>query len=390
MTAELKKSMKVAGDEARYDEYAKRLLSEKIVLAHILVKVVDEFRGMKPQDVVRYIEGDVRIGDVPVDPGLTNASVEVQEKAGDVTEESGIQMEETDLSEEFALVEAEGTDLFGRLELSEIEGMDVLEESNQPKVEVIPSVGTRIVGLNTEYTELNEGKNVFDIIFYVRTKNGISKIIINVEIQKDEPTKYNILNRVIFYIGRMISSEKQRDFTNFNYNDMKDVYSIWLCLGEKENTLNYLRLFDKKVIGSKNWKGNLNLLNAVIIGLSDELPEHNETYDLHRFLGVLLSNSLDYYEKVEIMEKEYELELPEEWKEGTETMYSFAAEIRKKGEARGEKRGRAEGRTEGICLMAKNMLNDGVPISQIARIAEVSVEKLQSWLQEANTIVAKE
>ena len=77
---------------------------------------------------------------------------------------------------------------------------------------------------------------------------------------------------------------------------------------------------------------------AVIIGLSDELPEHNETYDLHRFLGVLLSNNLDYYEKVEIMEKEYELELPEEWKEGTETMYSFAAEIRKKGEARGEER----------------------------------------------------
>lgn len=390
MTAELKKSMKVAGDEARYDEYAKRLLSEKIVLAHILVKVVDEFRGMKPQDVVRYIEGDVRIGDVPVNPGLTNASVEVQEKAGDVTEESGIQMEEADLSEEFALVEAEGTDLFGRLELSEIEGMDVLEESNQPRVEVIPSVGTRIVGLNTEYTELNEGKNVFDIIFYVRTKNGISKIIINVEIQKDEPTKYNILNRVIFYIGRMISSEKQRDFTNFNYNDMKDVYSIWLCLGEKENTLNYLRLFDKKVIGSKNWKGNLNLLNAVIIGLSDELPEHNETYDLHRFLGVLLSNNLDYHEKVEIMEQEYDLELPEEWKEEMQTMYSFAAEISKKGEARGEKRGRAEGRTEGICLMAKNMLNDGVPISQIARIAEVSVEKLQSWLQEANTIVAKE
>ena len=252
-------------------------------------------------------------------------------------------MEETDLSEEFALVEAEGTDLFGRLELSEIEGMDVLEKSNQPKVEVIPSVGTRIVGLNTEYTELNEGKNVFDIIFYVRTKNGISKIIINVEIQKDEPTKYHILNRVIFYIGRMISSEKQRDFINSNYNDMKDVYSIWLSLGEKENTLNYLRLFDQKVICSKNWKGNLNLLNAVIIGLSDELPEHNETYDLHRFLGVLLSNNLDYYEKVEIMEKEYELELPEEWKEGTETMYSLAAEIRKKGRADGRVEGIAEG-----------------------------------------------
>ena len=87
MNAELKKSMKAAGNEARYDAYAKRLLSEKIVLAYILVKVVDKFRGMKPQDVVRYIEGDVRISDVPLDPGLTNISAEIQEKAGDVAEE---------------------------------------------------------------------------------------------------------------------------------------------------------------------------------------------------------------------------------------------------------------------------------------------------------------
>lgn len=388
--------MKAAGNEARYDAYAKRLLSEKIVLAYILVKVVDEFRGMKPQDVVRYIEGDVRIGDVPLDMGLTNAGTGMQEKEGDVEEESGIQMEEADLleelelsqaddsrlSEEFALVEAEETDLFGKIELSEIKRIDSVEESDQLKVEVVPSVGTRIVGMNTVCEEVNEGTNIFDIIFYVRTKNGISKIIINVEIQKDEPTKYNILNRVIFYIGRMISSEKQRDFINSNYNDMKEVYSIWLCLGEKENTLNYLQLTDKKVIGSKNWKGNLNLLNAVIIGLSDELPEHNETYDLHRFLGVLLSNSLDYYEKVEIMEKEYELELPEEWEEEMQKMYSFAAEIRKKG----ERKGRADGRTEGICIMARNMLKNGVPISQIAQMAEVSVEKLQSWLQETDEI----
>ena len=322
MNAELKKSMKAAGNEARYDAYAKRLLSEKIVLAYILVKVVDEFRGMKPQDVVRYIEGDVRISDVPLDPGLTNISAEIQEKAGDVAEEIFLSGD--------------------------------LDQSN---VEVVPSVGTRIVGLNTIYQELNEGINIFDIIFYVRTKNGISKIIINVEIQKDEPTKYHILNRVIFYIVRMISSEKQRDFTYSNYNDMKDAYSIWLCLGEKENTLNYLHLSDKKVIGSKNWRGNLNLLNAVIIGLSDELPEYDETYDLHRFLGVLLSNRLDYREKIEVMEKEYELELSEEWKEEIQTMYSFAAEIRKQAERegweKGETEGRAEGRAEGETRMGK-------------------------------------
>ena len=66
----------------------------------------------------------------------------------------------------------------------------------------------------------------FDIIFYVRMKDGLSQIIINVEAQKDEPNGYDILNRAIFYISRMISSQKEIDFSNSNYNDIKRVYSI--------------------------------------------------------------------------------------------------------------------------------------------------------------------
>ena len=70
----------------------------------------------------------------------------------------------------------------------------------------------------------------FDIIFYVRMKDGLSQIIINVEAQKDEPDGYGILNRAIFYVSRMISSQKERDFVNSNYDDIKRVYSIWVCM----------------------------------------------------------------------------------------------------------------------------------------------------------------
>lgn len=346
----------MTGNEARYDEYAKRLLSEKIVLAYILVKVVDEFRGMKPQDVVPYIEGEVVIGKVPIKPGFTNARIEIQENTDTLTEEYDFSTEELDWLE--------------KMDLSETESIDLREEPNPSEVEVVSSKGSRVVGLNTIYQELNEGENIFDIIFYVRTKNGISKIIINIEIQKDEPTKYYILNRVVFYVSRMISSEKQRDFIHSNYNDMKEVYSIWLCTGEKENTLNNIQLSDENLIGLKKWKGNLNLFNAVIIGLSDKLPEYDETYDLHRLLGVILSDHLSYRERIEIIEKDYKLELPDELKREVETMYSLGAEIRKKGVE------------EGVRLMSANLLKTGMPISQIAQIAEVSVEKLQSWFQE--------
>ena len=44
------------------------------MLAHILVKTEDEFKGMNPKEVVSYIEGQPYISTVPVEPGLTNTS----------------------------------------------------------------------------------------------------------------------------------------------------------------------------------------------------------------------------------------------------------------------------------------------------------------------------
>lgn len=61
-------------------------------------------------------------------------------------------------------------------------------------------------------------------------KNGLSQIIVNVEAQKDEPTEYKILNRAIFYVSRLVSSQKERDFVNTNYDDIKQIFSIWICM----------------------------------------------------------------------------------------------------------------------------------------------------------------
>ena len=37
-------------------------------------------------------------------------------------------------------------------------------------------------------------------------------LIINIEAQKNEPNEYDILNRAIFYVSRMISSQKKKNF----------------------------------------------------------------------------------------------------------------------------------------------------------------------------------
>ena len=121
MDNEIVYSSKATDQKAQYDASAKRLLGQKIILAHILIRVVDEFKGMDADTVASLIEGEPYISQVPVELGLTN------------------------------------------------------------KETVDARTGERIVGLNTESSEIDEGKIYFDIIFYVRMRDGLAKMIINLE-----------------------------------------------------------------------------------------------------------------------------------------------------------------------------------------------------------------
>lgn len=92
MSTEFKNAIRATMQEAQYDSSAKRLLGQKIILAHILVKTVNEFKGMNPEDVVPNIMGTPRISLVPVEPGLTNHISEQKGKriTGFNTEDSEI------------------------------------------------------------------------------------------------------------------------------------------------------------------------------------------------------------------------------------------------------------------------------------------------------------
>lgn len=110
MGNDLNNAMDSTEGNNQYDEAAKRILGNKEVLSHILTNTVDEYKKMKPEDVIPLIESDPYISIVPVEPGLTNAEKTVN--------------------------------------------------------------GERIVGFNTENSERYEGLIRFDVIFYVLTKDG--------------------------------------------------------------------------------------------------------------------------------------------------------------------------------------------------------------------------
>lgn len=275
------------------------------------MKTVDEFKGMKPEDVVKYIEGEPSISVVPVEPGLAN-------------------MEKTD------------------------------------------ATGQRIVGLNTENAEINEGLVRFDIIFYVRMKNGLSQIIVNIEAQKDEPTEYKILNRAIFYVSRLISSQKERDFVNTNYDDIKQVFSIWICMNMDDNSLSHIHLTKDEMLKPCNWKGNLDLLNIVLIGITNEIPEHDEKYEMHRLIGALLSSELKEQEKLDIIEHEYNIPISQEFREDVSIMCNLSQGIEDKA----------------IAKIVMNMYKIGYTPNQIADAVGVSVDEVKTIIKKKEPAMA--
>ena len=164
-------------------------------------------------------------------------------------------------------------------------------------------------------------------MFYVRMKDGLSQIIVNVEAQKDMPTEYHILNRAIFYACRLVSSQKERDFVNKKYDDIKRVYTIWICMNMPEDSTDYYYLANKKVLGNCIWEGKQDMLNIVLIGLAKELPRQDEKHELHRLLGALLSKNLTQSEKLNIIEKEYDIPLEEDLRKDVSVMCNLSQGI---------------------------------------------------------------
>ena len=313
MDTEMKNMVRASNKDAQYDEKAKRLLGHKYILAYILVNTVDEFKGMAPKEAVQYIEGEPFIGVVPVEPGLTN----------------------------------------------------VQKDDSEAK-------GQRIIGLNSENAEINEGLVRFDIIFYVRMRDGLSQIIVNVEGQKDEPSGYDVLDRAVFYVSRLISSQKERDFVHTNYNDIRRVFSIWICMNLDENSMGYVHLAYDKLIGDYQCRGRLDLLNIVLIGLSNELPERDERYELHRLLGALLSKQLSVDEKLAIIEKEYNIPAETGIRKEVASMCNLSQGIREDAQAE----------------VIMSMYKKGYTLEQIADVMEKGIEDIKSIIEKRKLVLA--
>ena len=208
----------------------------------------------------------------------------------------------------------------------------------------------------------------------MRLQDGHSKIIINVEAQRKEPTEYDILNRAIFYVSREISSQKNREFVNSNYNDIKKVYSIWICMNMPEDSMNHILLINDTIIGNQIWKGREDLVNIVMVGLAKEISAKEEKYELHRLLGTLLSETLKEEEKLDILKNEYHIPMKKSIKEDVKIMCNLSEGI--------EERGIIKGKAELLKQQVQKKLAKGKSIEVIADELEEEVADIKVLIDE--------
>lgn len=257
---------------------------------------VPEFFGLEPTDVVDLIEGEPEVSSVPVYPGETNNSENRR------------------------------------------------DEYNAPV----------ITGSATESKIPNEGMVTYDVRFFVWLpgKKERLKVIIDAEIQQDFYPGYDIAARGVFYAARLLSEQLDTEFDARHYNDIKKVYSIWLCMDTPlrvQNTITYIHLEKEAVCGLPVDLGCYDLLGIVIVGLSGELVNESDELRLHRFLGTIFSERLSVETKKDILAREYDIVMSDEMERRSEAMCNLSEAI----EARGEARGRAQGEKRVLALCIK-------------------------------------
>ena len=141
-----------------------------------------------------------------------------------------------------------------------------------------------------------------------------------------------------------------------------------------ENSLEHIHLVKDSIVNSHAWKGKLDLVNIVMIGLAKELPEYEEKYELHRLLGALLSQDLTVNEKLNIIGNEYAIPMEKDFREDVGIMCNLSQKIKETGIEMGKRE------------MIMKMYNKGYTAAQIADVAEMDEKKIKDIIKNAELL----
>lgn len=176
--------------------------------------------------------------------------------------------------------------------------------------------------------------------------------------------------------ARRLSSQLKSINNSTNYGCLQKVYSIFICMGNvpdyEAGTATLYGMTKHDIIGNiKRTPDEYDLLNVIILRINDRTKTEDEVLLL---LQVLCSNLISKEEKLERLRK-HGIRLDEHIEEGVESMCNLSDLV----EARGELRGKQK--------MTLRMLKDGFSYENAAKYAEVTVETIKEWEEEALSVL---
>lgn len=211
---------------------------------------------------------------------------------------------------------------------------DDIEIGTRPLDPGLSNLG-RVNLTNTEDNVPGEGKIFYDIRFTAYVKKTEIKILINIEAQRTSDSAklgYHLENRIIFYLARMVSAQKQTEFFHSDYDNLCPVRSIWLCLdaGDDEDSIEEISLVRKTVFGNKETPHDTDLIKGIIVNARNGENVAKSQNNLIALLEELLSGA-DTAEKKKILSTEYGMIMTEELEGRLQTMCNLSQNILEQG-----------------------------------------------------------
>lgn len=288
-------------DRIRLDRAVKNILAYKPLLARIFKETVEECMNMSPKEIEDCIEGDVLVGKVYVDSGLSNAGERIDGLSN-----------ETYLNEE-------GLDRYDIRTYLRLPGED--------------------------------GQHI--------------KLIMNVEAQNDDKPGYDITLRALFYCCRMISAQQGVEFSTdtedpVKYENIKKVYSIWLCTEtaqKRANTIEKYGINREFLVGSNEDTPRYDIMNAVLVNISGKHDTGNTDNELIKMLTDLFDERIGGADKIKKLKDTYGLELTKEVDEEVSDMCSYATAMENKGIQQGIQQGEERKQEDNIKQLAEYFMS---------------------------------
>ena len=238
---------------------------------------------------------------------------------------------------------------------------------------------SRIAGLSNEDKVNEEGTIFYDIRFLAWIPKSREKIrlIINVEAQKKYYAGYSLTTRGVFYGARMISAQLGTEFEIPEYDKIKKVYSIWICMNAPKyigNAISEYKLEKTDLIpGIPDRRKEYDKLSIVMVCLNTK----KETDD--QFLGILqtlFNTELPEKEKKDRLEQEYEIQMENGFGKELSLMCNLSDTVEERGIEKGIEKGIEQGKLEMLFSLVRDHILSSADAAKRVGMSEVDFVSL--------------